>query len=88
MGRVPRGENPYAEDAARLAAQLRSARERTGLSREQLARQADLSAATLAKIELHATLDPGFFTVARLADALSLRLDELARRTTRRRRLR
>ncbi len=79
MGRVARAQSPYVDAAARLAGALRSAREARGLSREQLARAAELSTATLAKIELHATLDPGFFTVARIAGALALRLDDLAR---------
>ena len=82
MGRVARGDNPYAEDAARLADELRRAREEQGLSREQLAVRARLSTHTLAKIELHATVDPGFFTVARLADELALRLDDLVARAS------
>lgn len=79
MGRPPRAESASAEDAVRLAVRLRSAREAQGWSREELAHRARLSAATLAKIELHATVDPGFFTIARLAEQLALRLDELAR---------
>jgi hypothetical protein len=36
---------------------------------------------TLRKIELGATRDPGFFTVAALAGALDLNLADLAQRT-------
>lgn len=80
MGRTPRAENPYAEHAARLAGALRAARERQGMSREELARRSGISTATLTKIESRATHDPGFFTIARMAGVLRVRLDDLAAR--------
>jgi transcriptional regulator with XRE-family HTH domain len=80
VGRTARADNPYAEHAARLAGALRAARERRGMSREELARRSGISTATLTKIESRATHDPGFFTVARLAEVLRVGLDELAAR--------
>ncbi len=86
MGRTPRRDNPYADQARRLGERLRAEREARGLSREQLAVSADLSSATLTKIERHETHDPGFFTVARLAEQLTLDLDDLEASTRGRRR--
>lgn len=88
MGRIARRDNPYADQARRLGERLRQEREARGLSREQLAVSADLSSATLTKIERHETHDPGFFTVARLAEQLTLGLDELEESTHDRRRRR
>ncbi|WP_127355949.1 DUF488 family protein, N3 subclade [Actinacidiphila soli] len=62
---------------ARLAARLRSLREQEGLSRAQLAEATGVSVRTLERIETATTAAPGLFTVAALADALGVSLDEL-----------
>ena len=65
----------------RLAVALRLAREDRELAQELLARRADVSVETVRKIEARATSNPGFFTVAALAEALGISLDDLAARS-------
>lgn len=69
-GRNKRAESRYAEQAERLASRLRSLREQAGLSQEQLAARAELSAATIRKIETMTVIEPGYFTVLAIARAL------------------
>lgn len=67
-------------DAARghaLGAQLRSKRQATGSSQEQVARDAGVATATLRKIENGDVANPGFFTVLSLAAVLDLPVMEL-----------
>jgi transcriptional regulator with XRE-family HTH domain len=82
MPRQSKATSPFLEPARRLASTLRTERERQQITREQLAHRTSLSTATITKIERSETVDPGFFTVARLAEQLSVRLDDLARRAT------
>lgn len=60
-----------------LAAVLRRLRIERGLSQEAVAHQAGVSYTTLAKIEL-AQSNPGWATVRAVADALGVKLAELA----------
>jgi transcriptional regulator with XRE-family HTH domain len=60
-----------------LAAVLRRLRIERGLSQEAVAHQAGVSYTTLAKIEL-AQSNPGWATVRAIADALGVKLAELA----------
>jgi len=64
--------------AATLAEQLRVRRDELGLTRPELADQAGISPATLAKLEQQQTREPGFFIVAALAEVLGLDLQRLA----------
>ena len=61
-----------------LAAVLRTARERAGLSQHQLAEEAGLAGNHLQRLESGTKALPRFDTVARLAAALGLSLDDIA----------
>ncbi|AWZ06657.1 MULTISPECIES: helix-turn-helix transcriptional regulator [unclassified Streptomyces] len=66
------------ERGERLGALLRTAR--SGRSMVEVAASAGLSAETLRKIETGRAPTPAFFTVAALAGALGLSLDDVMRR--------
>ena len=66
-----------------MARIVKAERNRKGLSQQELADRSKVAYATLRRIESAETLDPGFFTVADLALALGLRLEDLASRPTR-----
>jgi transcriptional regulator with XRE-family HTH domain len=59
---------------------LRQTRKEQGLTRAELAFQAQVSAQTLAKIEQGQSTDPGFTVVAAIAASLGLGLDDLVER--------
>jgi transcriptional regulator with XRE-family HTH domain len=69
-GRRRRADSRYAEQARVLAAWLRALREQTGLSQEQLAARAGLAVATVRNIEKGTVVEPGYFTVIALTQAL------------------
>jgi transcriptional regulator with XRE-family HTH domain len=77
-GRRKRADSRYAEQAQRLADQLRSLRERAGLSQEQLAARAEVSVATVSKIETGAVREPGYFTVVAMLGVLEVAVGETA----------
>ena len=58
---------------------VRRIRKKKGLSQEKLARLADISLNTLAKIELGFAKKPIIKTVVKLAKALVISLDEIAK---------
>lgn len=76
-GRSRRAESRYAVQAQRLAARLRALREQAGLSQEQLAARAELSLATVRKIETVAVVEPCYFTVLALLQALDASCEDL-----------
>jgi transcriptional regulator with XRE-family HTH domain len=55
-----------------LADMLRELRERAGLSQERLAREANVSVATIVKLEAGKIVDPAWSTIRRLAAALKV----------------
>ena len=63
-----------------LAQTIRKLRLKKGLSQEKLARLADISNATLVKIESGVAKEPTITTVAKIADALEVSIDELVGR--------
>lgn len=69
-GRRRRADSRYGEQAAVLAARLRDLREQAGLTQEQLAASAEVAVATVRKIETGAVVEPGYFTVLALEEAL------------------
>lgn len=71
-GRRRRADSRYAEQAARLAARLRSARQHSDLTQEQLAARAQVAVATVRKIETGRVTEPGYFTVLALMEALGI----------------
>ena len=77
-GRRKRADSRYAEQAQRLADRLRSLREQEGLSQEQLAARAEVSVATVSKIETGAVREPGYFTVIAMLGALGVAVEETA----------
>jgi transcriptional regulator with XRE-family HTH domain len=60
-----------------LAQNIRKLRKKKGLSQEKLARLADISTATLVKIEAGVAKEPTITTVIKIADALDISIDEL-----------
>lgn len=63
-----------------LAENIRKLRNKKGLAQEKLARLANISTATLVKIETGAAKGPTITTVIKIADALGVSLDELVAR--------
>jgi len=63
-----------------LAENIKKLRIRKGLAQEKLARLADISTATLVKIEAGAAKGPTITTVVKIADALGVSIDELVGR--------
>lgn len=58
---------------------IKKIRKQKRLSQEKLARLTDISLNTLTKIESGFTKRPSFQTIAKIAKALEINLDELAR---------
>jgi transcriptional regulator with XRE-family HTH domain len=56
--------------AEKLRRQLRDLREQAGFTQEQLAARAHVAVATVRKIERGAVIEPGYFTVLALLQAL------------------
>ncbi|QOV36652.1 DUF488 family protein [Streptomyces ferrugineus] len=67
--------------ARALAHRVRALREGRGWSRERLAKEAGIAVGTLARLESEGAIQPGFFTVGAVAEALEISLDELFRET-------
>lgn len=63
-----------------LAQTIRKLRLKKGLSQEKLARLADISNATLVKIESGVAKEPTITTVVKIADALEVSIDALVGR--------
>lgn len=64
-----------------LARLIQAARRKKDRTQQELAEEADISLDTLRAIEAGRSASPSFFTVAALARALDVRLDEFARQT-------
>lgn len=60
-----------------LGKTIQKARQKAGLTQQELCHKADLSYSTLAKIERGAIKTPSVFTVARIADVLGISMDGL-----------
>ncbi|MFJ8468228.1 DUF488 family protein, N3 subclade [Streptomyces swartbergensis] len=69
------------DHARALAQRVRAMREGQGWSRERLAKEAGIAVGTLARLESEGAIQPGFFTVGAVAEALETSLDELFRET-------
>ena len=78
------GRKPLSKDVERrgkrLARIVKAERNKKGLSQQELADRSKVAYATLRRIESAETLDAGFFTVADIALALGLKLEDLAGR--------
>lgn len=64
-------------DEKGLGKRLQAARQKAGLTQQQLCHQANLSFSTLTKIERGAIKAPSIFTIQSIAGAVGLSLDEL-----------
>ncbi|MFF8018876.1 DUF488 family protein [Streptomyces sp. NPDC007929] len=69
------------DHARALAQRVRTLREGRGWSRERLAKEAGIAVGTLARLESEGVIQPGFFTVGAVAEALEVSLDELFQET-------
>lgn len=63
-----------------LAENIRKIRKKQGLTQERLARLAGISNNTLVKIEIGMAKEPTITTMAKIADALHVSIDELVGR--------
>lgn len=68
-------------DEKDLGARLQQVRKDSGLTQQELCHKASLSYSTLAKIERGAIKSPSIFTIASIADAVHISLDELLGRS-------
>ena len=79
---VKAGRHEASDDARsraqRLGKVVSKRRNAARLTQDQVASQAGMPSSTVGAIETGATVNPGFFTVADIADVLQVRLDELA----------
>lgn len=64
-------------DEVGLGQLLQQARQRVGLTQQELCQKADISYSTLAKIERGAIKSPSVFTIHKLSAAIGIGLDEL-----------
>ncbi|MGV9965945.1 DUF488 family protein, N3 subclade [Streptomyces olivaceus] len=69
------------DHARALAQRVRAMREARGWSRERLSKEAGIAGGTLARLESEGAIQPGFFTVGAVAEALEVSLDELFQET-------
>lgn len=69
----------HASRAGALARRIRSLREERGWSVERLAREAGVGPSTLRRLESGGAIQPSFFTVGDVAEALDVSLEELFR---------
>ncbi|MFJ4032995.1 DUF488 family protein, N3 subclade [Streptomyces griseoluteus] len=67
------------DHACALARRVRALREARGWTRERLAKEARVAIGTLAHLESAGAIQPSFFTVGAVAEALEVSLDELFR---------
>jgi transcriptional regulator with XRE-family HTH domain len=60
-----------------ISANIKKNRNKLGISQDQLSKKANLAFHTIAKIEAGSTPNPTIKTVKKIADALSVSLDDL-----------
>ncbi|MEU5380552.1 DUF488 family protein [Streptomyces sp. NPDC005968] len=77
MAGRPAASRQERAQAQELARKIRALREARGWTRERLAKEAGLHTRTLVRLESEGPVQPGFFTVGRLAAALEVSLDDL-----------
>ncbi|MFJ3226952.1 DUF488 family protein [Streptomyces sp. NPDC086783] len=69
------------DHACALAQRVRALREGRAWTRERLAKEAGIALGTLARLESEGAIQPSFFTVGAVAEALAISLDELFQET-------
>ncbi|MCF6524261.1 DUF488 family protein [Streptomyces sp. JJ36] len=70
---------PPHDHARALAQRVRALREGRGWTRERLAKEAGIGVGALGRLESEGAIQPGFFTVGAVAEALAVSLDDLYR---------
>ena len=60
-----------------IAKNIKKYREKKGISQDKLSKLASITLHTITKIESGATLDPRIETVKKIADTLSINVDDL-----------
>ncbi|WP_327368260.1 DUF488 family protein, N3 subclade [Streptomyces sp. NBC_01217] len=68
---------PPHDRARALAQRVRALREDRGWTRERLAKEAGIAVGTVSRLENEGAIQPGFFTVGAMAEALAVSLDDL-----------
>ena len=61
----------------KLGKKIQKLRKESGLSQDEFARKADVPYTTLTKVETGVIKKPSVFVVAKIADALSISVDDL-----------
>lgn len=75
-------QSEVAEQEIALGKRLQLARQKAGLTQQELCAKADLSYSTLAKVERGAIKAPSIFTIESIADVIGVSLDELMGRAS------
>jgi len=68
-----------AEVANRIGRNIRSFREKLGVSQDRLSKLTDLSLNTIVKIESGKNINPTIVTLAKIARSFNVRVDDLIR---------
>lgn len=76
--RRSREQSKYIAQSKLLAATLRESRVRAGMTQEAVARQADVSLNTVRNVESGQCVEPGYFTVLAIAQAMGVDVDQVA----------
>jgi transcriptional regulator with XRE-family HTH domain len=76
--RASRSESPHRDAAATLAKRLRDARTKQGVSQQEVARRAAVSIGTVRSLEGGRSVDPSYFTVLAIAQALEISMSDLS----------
>jgi transcriptional regulator with XRE-family HTH domain len=75
--RASRESSRYRDQARHLASTLKAARRDRALSQQDLAQRANVAIGTVRALEAGRTVEPGFFTVLALAQALNMDIPSL-----------
>lgn len=75
--RPTRAQSSHRFAAAALGARLKRAREERKLSQQEVALRASLAIGTVRAVESQRSVDPSFFTILALADALEIEVGVL-----------
>lgn len=78
--RASRESSRYRQQAGQLAEMLKAGRLDRGMSQQQLAQVSGIAIGTVRALESRRTVEPGFFTVLVLAEALGIDVPGLVER--------
>jgi len=72
---------PISKEKSAIGENIKKYRKLAGISQDQLSKKTDMAFHTIAKIEAGSTPDPTITTVAKIAKALDVSVDELLNKT-------